>query len=101
MAERGALQKRYAYQEMSNKVEQADQSQLVPRSTKQDGVRLLCGHTDMGHMGDRVPAGPRQRGGSAAKEEAAARASKRQRATNARGNVWRRRADGPFWTWDG
>ena len=27
----------------------------------------------MGHMGNRVPAGPRQRGGSAAKEEAAAR----------------------------
>ena len=58
---------------MSNKVEQADQLQLVPRSTKQDGVRSLRGRTDMGHMGDRVPAGPRQRGGSAAEDEAAAR----------------------------
>ena len=101
MADRGALQKRYAYQEMSNKVEQADQLQLVPRSTKQDGVRSLRGRTDMGHMGNRVPAGPRQQDGIAAEEEATVRASKQRRATNARCNVWRRRADRPFWTWDG
>ena len=54
MAERDALQKRYAYQEMSNKVEQADRSQLVPRSKESDGVESLYGKKNIGRMGDKV-----------------------------------------------
>lgn len=55
MAEREALQKRYAYQEMSNKVEQADRSLLHPRSqTEHDGAESLWGKANIGRMGDRA-----------------------------------------------
>lgn len=54
MAELEALQKRYAYQEMSNKVEQADRSQLQPRSNEADGVESLWGRKSIGRMGDKL-----------------------------------------------
>mmetsp|Transcript_8476 Transcript_8476/g.10427 ORF Transcript_8476/g.10427 Transcript_8476/m.10427 type:complete len:86 (+) Transcript_8476:161-418(+) len=55
MAERDALQKRYAYQEMSNKVEQADRSQLYPRMNEPTGeVESLWGRNDVGRMGDKI-----------------------------------------------
>ena len=59
MAEREALQKRYAYAEMSNKVEQADRSQLRGRRREPTGeVETLRGRGDAGRMGDRVVAAP-------------------------------------------
>ena len=55
MAERDALQKRYAYQEMSNKVEQADRSLLRSLRSEPTGeVESLRGQKDVGRMGDRV-----------------------------------------------
>lgn len=55
MAERDAIQKRYAYQEMSNKVEQADRSLLRSvRSEPTGEVESLRGRKDIGRMGDRV-----------------------------------------------
>jgi hypothetical protein len=55
MAEREALQKRYAYQEMSNKVEQADRSLLRNiRSEPTGEVESLRGRRDIGRMGDRI-----------------------------------------------
>jgi hypothetical protein len=55
MAEREALQKRYAYQEMSNKVEQADRSLLRNiRSEPTGEVESLRGRKDIGRMGDRT-----------------------------------------------
>jgi hypothetical protein len=58
MAEREALQKRYAYQEMSNKVEQADRSLLRNiRSEPTGEVESLRGRKDIGRMGDRAAAG--------------------------------------------
>lgn len=55
MAEREELQKRYAYHEMSNKVEQADRSQLRRRRGEPTGeVESLRGRNDVGRMGDRV-----------------------------------------------
>lgn len=57
MAEREALQKRYAYQEMSNKVEQADRSLLRSvRSEPTGEVESLRGRKDIGRMGDRAAA---------------------------------------------
>lgn len=59
MAEREALQKRYAYSEMSNKVEQADRSELRGRRREPTGeVETLRGRSDAGRMGDRVLAAP-------------------------------------------
>ena len=56
MAEREALQKRYAYNEMSNKVTQADRS--ARRGRGGDGttgeVETLRGRTDIGRMGDAI-----------------------------------------------
>ena len=56
MAEREAINKRYAYQEMSNKVQQADRSLLRPRGNDEPTgeVETLVGRTDIGRMGDRV-----------------------------------------------
>lgn len=55
MAERDALQKRYAYHEMSNKVEQADRSSYRSRRSEPTGeVESLRGRTNIGRMGDRI-----------------------------------------------
>jgi len=55
MAERDELQKRYAYQEMSNKVQQADRSLLRSvRSEPTGEVETLWGRKDAGRMGDRI-----------------------------------------------
>lgn len=55
MAEREALQKRYAYHEMSNKVEMAKRSSRRPRDGDPTGeVESLRGRNDIGRMGDRV-----------------------------------------------
>jgi pre-mRNA-splicing helicase BRR2 len=57
MAERDELQKRYAYHEMSNKVEQADRSQQRRNRGEPTGeVETLRGRTDLGRMGDRIVA---------------------------------------------
>lgn len=57
MAERDALQKRYAYHEMSNKVEQASRSSRRPRDGEATGeVESLRGRAGIGKMGDRVAA---------------------------------------------
>ena len=56
MADRDALQKRYAYGEMSNKVQKADRS-LLSRRGRGEGtgeVESLRGR-EAGRMGDRVP----------------------------------------------
>lgn len=55
MADREEFNKRYAYHEMSSKVEQADRSLLRRRYREPTGeVESLRGRTDIGHMGDRV-----------------------------------------------
>lgn len=55
MADREALQKRYAYHEMSNKVEQVDRSRLPSRRSEPSGeVESLRGKSGVGRMGDRV-----------------------------------------------
>ncbi|KAL3945346.1 MAG: hypothetical protein SGBAC_000551 [Bacillariaceae sp.] len=47
--------KKYSYHEMSNKVEQADRSQLRRRAHEPTGeVETLRGRTDIGRMGDRT-----------------------------------------------
>eukprot|EP00560_Eucampia_antarctica_P005478 CAMPEP_0197839932 /NCGR_PEP_ID=MMETSP1437-20131217/45030_1 /TAXON_ID=49252 ORGANISM="Eucampia antarctica, Strain CCMP1452" /NCGR_SAMPLE_ID=MMETSP1437 /ASSEMBLY_ACC=CAM_ASM_001096 /LENGTH=63 /DNA_ID=CAMNT_0043449407 /DNA_START=11 /DNA_END=199 /DNA_ORIENTATION=+ len=59
MAERDAINKRYAYGEMSNKVQQADRSLLRPRGSDEPTgeVESLWGRgKDIGRMGDRVVA---------------------------------------------
>lgn len=57
MAERDELQKRYAYHEMSNKVEQVDRSALRRNRGEPTGeVESLRGRGDVGRMGDRVAA---------------------------------------------
>eukprot|EP00592_Proboscia_alata_P006048 CAMPEP_0194352806 /NCGR_PEP_ID=MMETSP0174-20130528/1245_1 /TAXON_ID=216777 /ORGANISM="Proboscia alata, Strain PI-D3" /LENGTH=2344 /DNA_ID=CAMNT_0039121105 /DNA_START=159 /DNA_END=7193 /DNA_ORIENTATION=- len=53
MAEREAIQKRYAYQEMSNKVEQADRSKRSSNEPTGE-VESIWGRTDAGKMGDRI-----------------------------------------------
>ena len=62
MAEREAINKRYAYQEMSNKVQQADRSLLRPRGSDEPTgeVETLLGRTDIGRMGDRIGGGDHQ-----------------------------------------
>jgi pre-mRNA-splicing helicase BRR2 len=46
---------KYSYQEMSNKVEQADRSLLRSRASEPTGeVESLRGRTDIGRMGDRL-----------------------------------------------
>lgn len=66
MAERDALQKRYAYNEMSNKVTQADRS--ARRGRGGDGstgeVETLRGRTDIGRMGDAIGGGGGSKAGS-------------------------------------
>ena len=82
MAEREALQKRYAYQEMSNKVEQADRSQLMPRSGEATGeVESLWGRKQLGRMGDNVMATKRDRPQEVVDKlkEAAAKAKKKRK----------------------
>lgn len=55
MAEREEIQKRYAYHEMSNKVERADPSQRRRRRGEATGeVESLRGRAEVGRMGDRV-----------------------------------------------
>lgn len=55
MAEREAQQKLYAYGEMSNKVQQADRSQLRSRTKEGTGeVESLRGRADIGRMGDSI-----------------------------------------------
>ena len=55
MAEREAQQKLYAYGEMSNKVQQADRSQLRSRAKEGTGeVESLRGRVDIGRMGDSI-----------------------------------------------
>jgi pre-mRNA-splicing helicase BRR2 len=58
MAERQEMQKKYAYSEMSNKVQQADRSGARRNRGEPTGeVNTLSGRTDIGRMGDRVAAG--------------------------------------------
>ena len=54
MAEREALQKQYAYHEMSSKVVQADRSARRNRGEPTGEVESLRGRSDIGRMGDRV-----------------------------------------------
>lgn len=54
MAERDEIQRRYAYHEMSNKVEQADRSRRRNRGEPTGEVESLRGRNDIGRMGDRV-----------------------------------------------
>jgi hypothetical protein len=55
MAERDEMQKRYAYNEMSNKVQQADRSLLRSvRSEPTGEVESLWARKDVGRMGDRI-----------------------------------------------
>jgi pre-mRNA-splicing helicase BRR2 len=65
MAEQNFNQKGYSYQEMSNKVEQADRSLLRSRAHEPTGeVESLRGRRDIGRMGDRVAGGARAMEGS-------------------------------------
>ncbi|KAI2509391.1 Sec63 Brl domain [Fragilaria crotonensis] len=53
MADREALQKQYAYHEMSNKVETSKRSRRI-RGEPTGEVESLRGRTDVGRMGDRI-----------------------------------------------
>jgi pre-mRNA-splicing helicase BRR2 len=53
MADREALQKQYAYHEMSNKVESSKRSRRI-RGEPTGEVESLRGRTDVGRMGDRI-----------------------------------------------
>ena len=73
MAEREELQKRYAYHEMSNKVEQADRTAVRRGRGEPTGeVESLRGRADIGRMGDRCHASVGVSGGNSNNSNSAA-----------------------------